>query len=318
MVKAEKAPRVTLARRAWWSVALSCIAMGCTTNDPASRLGLPAATPMPAWAHELAGPLPTTTARMLRLDRTQREHNPLGVEFAARLRLEAATALHCAPVVTAATHDLRRATGSAAGEPVAPAAEAAAIAFARRLSLEGHAITDAEFATLLGHFGPERTTAIVHTVAWTNFLCRIVHGLGSADALPVVHGLPEADVAVDATRVPERRPWADVEAAAVAVPSMPVDWRTADHAQVCTLQRRQTERALRMPLPEDARLEGLAGRAAQMAKKVAWSRVGYGYQRAQTAQWFACLYAFYEESRIDPVFENSTFWVVTRTNDCFY
>ena len=30
------------------------------------------------------------------------------------------------------------------------------------------------------------------------------------------------------------------------------------------------------------------------------------------------LSAFYEEAKIDRVFTNSVFWVVTRTNDCFY
>ena len=34
--------------------------------------------------------------------------------------------------------------------------------------------------------------------------------------------------------------------------------------------------------------------------------------------WFAALYAFYDEARVDRVFTNSVFWVVTRTNDCFY
>ena len=43
-----------------------------------------------------------------------------------------------------------------------------------------------------------------------------------------------------------------------------------------------------------------------------------GYQPVMTRAWFACLGAFYEEAKVDRVFTNSMFWVITRTNDCFY
>jgi hypothetical protein len=43
-----------------------------------------------------------------------------------------------------------------------------------------------------------------------------------------------------------------------------------------------------------------------------------GYQPEMTRAWFAVLYAFYDEAKPDRVFTNSVFWVVTRTNDCFY
>ena len=56
--------------------------------------------------------------------------------------------------------------------------EQVALDFAKRLTEEGHAITDAEFADLLKHFGPEKTTAIVHTIAYANFQNRILLGAG--------------------------------------------------------------------------------------------------------------------------------------------
>lgn len=285
------------------------VAMGCTTNDAAARLGLPARTALPGWAAELAGPLPETTARLLRLDRTQRERNPLGARLSALLRREAANELRCEPVVAAATADLARVAAESSPN------DEIALAFARQLTRAGHAITDAEFASVLAAFGAERTTAIVHTVAYANFLCRIVHGLGGTDAVPIVAALPEAQAAVDPAKVPPRRA---PDATTVAASEAPATWRRVTDEQLDAAQQRQQHRTPRIPPPDDTRLTGLTGRAQQMAAKVAWSRVGYGYQPELTTQWFQCLYAFYEESRIDPVFENTMFWVVTRTNDCFY
>ena len=54
------------------------------------------------------------------------------------------------------------------------------------------------------------------------------------------------------------------------------------------------------------------------AKRILWNTVSSGYQPEMTRAWFACLYAYYEEAKVDRVFTNSVFWVVTRTNDCFY
>lgn len=295
------------------AVALLALAMSCSTNDAATRIGVPMGTPLPAWASVLAGPLPATTARMLRLDRTQRVGNPLGAHLAARLRLEVAATLGCEPVAAAAAEDLRAAP---AGRHATPTV-ALAVAFARRLTREGHAITDAEFAALLDAFGPEATTAVVHTIAYANFLCRIVAGLGVTGAMPVVAVGTDEDAPTNPAIVPPRRRPTEVPTADVLAP-FALPWSDSDHARVCSLRDRQIERAPRIPMPGNERLEGLTGRAEQMAARVAWSRVGYGYQRELTRQWFACLYSFYEESRIDPVFENAMFWVVTRTNDCFY
>ena len=249
---------------------------------------------------------------MLRLDRTHRERSPLGARLSALLRLDVANTLRCDPVAAAAASDLHH-TGAAPGDATV-VGEELAIAFAQRLTNEGHAIIDTEFADVLAQFGPEQTTAIVHTVAYANFLCRIVHGFGATDAMPIVASLPETQGTVDSAKVPPRRAPGAVGGANDA----PVAWRRATDGELNEAQQRQQQRPLRIPLPNDARLAGLTGRAQQMAAKVAWSRVGYGYQPELTALWFQCLYAFYEESRIDPVFENAMFWVVTRTNDCFY
>lgn len=51
---------------------------------------------------------------------------------------------------------------------------------------------------------------------------------------------------------------------------------------------------------------------------IRWSRVCYGFQPELTDAWFACAAAFRQEAKLDRVFEQSIFWVVTRSLQCFY
>ena len=43
-----------------------------------------------------------------------------------------------------------------------------------------------------------------------------------------------------------------------------------------------------------------------------------GYQPELAAAWSACTRAFGQEAKQDRVFEESLFWIVTRTIHCFY
>ena len=49
-----------------------------------------------------------------------------------------------------------------------------------------------------------------------------------------------------------------------------------------------------------------------------WGLVGQTYQPELATAWSSCTQAFGEEADQDPVFEQSMFWVVTRTKGCFY
>ncbi|QDU19334.1 Iodothyronine deiodinase [Urbifossiella limnaea] len=269
--------------------------------------------PLPGWAAQLAGPMPKTTAKMLELDYLHRADNPLGNVLAARVRLACAAALGSKYGVATATGDLAR-----MGVTAEPGADAPAVAFARKLSLEGHAITDAEFAAVLKQYGPERTTALVHTVAYCNFHNRIVCGLGTEPRAD-----PPLPVAVDpallaAPSSPARPPWDDVKAAAHAGPRISPAWSKGGADALGSALAAQKARTLRIPLPGKERFEGLTGREKMQAETILWNTVSSGYQPGMTRAWFACLGAFYEESKVDRVFTNTMFWVVTRTNDCFY
>jgi alkylhydroperoxidase family enzyme len=278
--------------------------------------------PLPEWATVLAGPLPKTTAKMLELDYLHRDKNPLGAVLAARIRGVVATTLGSAYGDQAALADLRRAGLSDKELFVGvnfSAAELAAFAFAKQLTEEGHAITDKEFAELLKHYGPEKVTAIVHTVAYANFHNRILLALGVKGESPVV---PPVAAKFDAekwkTTAPARPSWDDVKTTTAEGPRIRVEWSEHDFDELNSTLEKQKQRPLRIPLPDKSKFADFVGREKQQAETIAWMTVSSGYQLEMTRAWFACLAAFYEEASMDRVFSNSMFWVVTRTNDCFY
>jgi alkylhydroperoxidase family enzyme len=65
----------------------------------------------------------------------------------------------------------------------APPAEAAALAFARKLTIDPQAMTDGDVESLLPHFTPQQVAEIVHHVGMAAFLDRLTEaaGLGWAD-----------------------------------------------------------------------------------------------------------------------------------------
>ena len=235
--------------------------------------------PLPPWARVLVGPMPKSTARMLELDRLYRARNPLGPEVAGVLQWTVADALSSKFGEATAEADLRRppvppGTVAALTNPAALAPDVGtAAAFARKLTLAGHSITDAEFAGLLKLFGPEKVTAIVHTVAYANFHNRVVLGLG-ADGDPV----PPPDVRFDPEKLTKvvsqpRPPWDDLKAVAADGLSVRVKWSKADADDLNKTLDRQKERTLRVPLPDAARLAALPPRERDAAGRILWNAV---------------------------------------------
>jgi hypothetical protein len=101
-------------------------------------------------------------------------------------------------------------------------------------------------------------------------------------------------------------------------PAVRVEWGKQGFDDLNAALEKQKDRKLRIPLPDPAVFEKLPLRERDSALKIRWNTVSAGYQPDMTRAWFACLYAFYDEAKVDRVFTNSVFWVVTRTNDCFY
>jgi alkylhydroperoxidase family enzyme len=272
---------------------------------------------LPEWARVMAGPLPKTTAKLLELDYFHRAKNSLNPVLAAGLRLAVAETLGSEYGKAEAKADLDRARLKADMYTDLQGG-AVAIRFAKKLTLEGHAITDEEFEELLKHFGPKRTTAIIHTVAYANFHNRLLLGLGVKGESPVAEPVGAAFDITAKVSVPERPPWDDLKSVKGNGLSIRVEWSQKEFEQLNTTLEKQKERKFRIPLPDKSDYEKLTPREKESAEKIKWNTISMGYQPEMTRAWFAPLYAFYDEAKPDRVFTNSMFWVVTRTNDCFY
>jgi alkylhydroperoxidase family enzyme len=285
--------------------------------------------PLPAWARVLVEPLPKTTGLMLELDHLHRAKNPIGQVLAGKLRWAAADEIGCDYARKYAEADLRRAGLSdddlkqlaGDGENLRED-DRLALDFARKLTSAAYQVTDDDVAELLKRFGPEVVVGMVHTLAHANFQNRIFLALG----VKVEPGgpLPPLDVPLDAAKrteiaAPERPAWEELQK--VETPSKAVarpDWGERSFAAIEQALEKQKERAPRIPLPGAERLAKVPPEAREQAAKIVWTHVSMGYQPLLTKAWFDCMGTFRQESKMDRVFNNSVFWVITRSNECFY
>lgn len=297
-------------------------------DDQAWKL-LPRVEPrLPVWARILIEPLPKTTALMLKLDHLHRTSNPLGPLLYGKLRWVAADATGCIYIKHYAEADLQRAGASPADlKSLAgdwkslPPSERAALEFARKLSKAASTVTDEEVAALTKYYGPEKVVAIVHTLAHANFQDRIF--LALRIEVEKNGPYPPLDLTFDKDRqaklsVPVRPDWKDVGAVNSVDRTKGPEWlgQGFDRVQKALLQ--QKARTARIPLPPLESLDKLPAEARQRTSRIAWSRVSMGYQPGLTQAWFECMNMFTQESKLDRVFANTLFWVITRSNECFY
>ena len=301
---------------------LVLLAGGCSSVDarfPALESGdawarMPRETPpLPLWARTLVDSLPGTTALQVDLDYLHRKRNPLGAVLAARIRRAVAEQNGCAYAMESADFDLAQAKPPA--EPPTEA-EQRAIDFARRLTVDGAAITDEEVAALVDALGLDDTVAVVHTTAFANFQNRIYLALGLASEpggpAPPREVLPAADAAFTVPARVEPKQVAPGKAGALP----PWDERTA--AELRDLLEQQKGRESRIPMPDEVRRARLSRPERARKPRVSWGRVSMGYQPVLTTAWFRTMAAFDREAKLDQAFNSTLFWVITRTVDCFY
>ncbi len=293
-------------------------------SDEAAWACLPArvrgaVAPLPLWARTLARTLPRTTAAMLELDFAHRAGSPLNPKLRGLIRWTAAQAVHSEYGKAYALADLRAAhvgedeVRVLTGDPDSlPDETRQVLAFVHRLSTAAVTLTDEEVAHLVSRHGEKQVVAIVFCVAYCNFLDRLTLALG----LSVESGgpLPPLEVrfekrwlAIDP--IPPARARFHPEASAHSLDAEGLkdpNWNTAELTGIrCNVIARKAQRS-RIALPAT---DPTANR---------WGLVGQTYQPALLVAWSACTQAFAEEADQDPVFEQSLFWVVTRTKQCFY
>jgi alkylhydroperoxidase family enzyme len=285
---------------------------------------------LPSWARALAGAMPYTTAATLELDRTYRTSDALDPKLAGSIRFTVARTLRSEYGMAYAESDLRRAGMDQDGidqlkgdGSALPASERAALAFAARMTTAGYTTTDDEVAALVKSFGEAKVVAIVLQIAFANFLDRMALALG----LAVEPGGPVPPLDVRFARPGE----SGIPAASrPAVPSNPEehratasdpDWKLFDFGQLQEKLEAQRDRKPRVSIPtwdefRAALPEGLYPRSKPL--RIRWSLLVSGRQPKLGPAWIKCLRIFEEEAKQDRVFEESLFWVVTRSLRCFY
>ena len=285
------------------------------------------AAPLPLWARTLAPSLPRTTAAMLELDYAHRAGSPLDPKLRGQIRWAAAQAIHSDYGKAYALADLRAAqvgedeirllTGDSDS---LPDETRQMLAFVRKLSTAAVTLTDEEVAHLVSRHGEKQVVAIVFCVAYCNFLDRLTLALnlsvepgGPLPPLevrferrwPAIDPIPSDSARLHIDSLLSLRP-IDFLRPLSAEGLRDPDWNTAELTGIrCNLTARKARQS-RIALPAT---DPTANR---------WGLVGQTYQPAMAVAWSACTQAFAEEADQDPVFEQSLFWVVTRTKQCFY
>ncbi len=287
---------------------------------------------LPHWARALAATLPRSTAAMLQLDFLYRTSDAFDPKLRAKMRWVAARANRCGYGEEYARADLLRAGGTvpdleqlAAGLKDVPPAERAALAFARKMTLAASTVTDAEVQALIDNFGEPGVVAMVEQLAYANFQDRLVTALG----LPVEAGGPLLPLDVqfapppaDQKPQPAERPPLP-ETTPVDAPQKIADpeWTALTFAELQGRMEAQRARTSRVSIP---RWEDFSAALdpklfpPDRPTRIKWSLVVVGHQPRLGAAWINCLRTFAREANQDRIFEETLFWVVTRSLECFY
>jgi alkylhydroperoxidase family enzyme len=283
---------------------------------------------LPSWARATASALPRTTAAMLDLDRLHRTKSPLGPVLRAKMRWIAADANHCDYSRATAEGDLRHA-GVSETEIADlkmgrwPTGDRNALSFASQMTVDASLVTDEQVAKLRASYGDETLVAMVLLLAAANFQDQLILALG----LPAEEGgpLPPLDAKFDPKAekpaVPSRENPADRRGPAEPAKVDDPAWREFDFEALQKGLRDQKAYAGRIRVPT---LDEVMARWPDGFPKpknpirIRWSLVCMGYQPELAAAWSACTRAFGEEAKQDRIFEESLFWIVTRTIHCFY
>lgn len=297
--------------------------------------------PLPTWARMLAHALPNTTAAMIDFDRIHRLESPLEPKLRARLRWQIANANRCEYTKRAALLDLKNVGGTAAelaaleaGDDSTfkslPEKEQRALEFVKQLTIKGADLTDDQFAAVLNNHGEKNTVAIVLLTAGANWQDRLFLALG----VPQEPNGPMAALTVKFNRPtdPEELPQAPERVLPKSTPkedwtpneAFGSDWGAKPLTELRGNMDKQKARPPRIRIPSNdeylaatAKIPSRPGQPRRVPK-IVWSVVCSGYQPELAAAWGGNTSSFRTDAKQDRVFEESLFWIVTRSIDCFY
>lgn len=295
----------------------------------------PASSPsLPIWARAFAGASPRTTAVMLEQDYVFRTSEAFDPKLRAKMRWVAARANRCEYSQAYAVADLRR-LGVSDAEIVRlresfaelPERERAALAFARQMTRDASQVTDEEFAKLVEQFDEPTVVAMVLQMAFANFQDRLLLTLN----VPVE---PDGPLPPLLVRFEPLKPGEKIEPAPRPAATPPAeikrevqkvvtdtDWKAQAFEQLQSQLQSQRERQPRVGVPKwlDVHSRLPAGMyPADPPVRIKWSLVVLGYHPPLGTAWLQGLRTFSREAKQDRVLEESMFWVITRSLQCFY
>jgi alkylhydroperoxidase family enzyme len=289
--------------------------------------------PLPSWARALAGPMPRTTAALLRLDLAHRTSNPLDPQLRAQMRWVAAHANHCAYAEAVAIADAWRAglddesinSLRNGDHSHRSPSDRAALEFARKMTVDSAGVTDGEFAALVQAFGEQKTAAMVLAMAYANFQDRLLLCLGS----PLESGGPLAPL--DVVFVPEAVETKMLKPPVTQASPLPKptgsdliedgpEWASLSYEQLQEKLEGQKRKPTRLRVPKWDEVERGLPVGFMRPSRIVWNQVCLGYQPELACAWETLMRTNAAEMRgkTDRVFGISLFWIVTRTIDCPY
>jgi alkylhydroperoxidase family enzyme len=288
---------------------------------------------LPSWAKALAGPMPRTTAALLRLDFVHRTCSPLDARLRAQMRFVAAHANHCAYAESYAAFDAIRAGlnesqldalrrgDSSQGSP----AEKRALEFAKKMTVNSSVVTDAEFSALVTAYGERQTAAMVLLLAYSNFQDRLLLCLDS----PLEAGGPRPPVdVVFAPEAVETKMVRPMPSPASALPNPTgkdvveddPEWAAVGFDDLQALLENQRKKPTRLSIPKWADVERGLPSGFMRPSRIVWNQICLGYVPELATAWETLMRTNMAEMRtkVDRIFGISLFWVITRTIKCPY
>jgi alkylhydroperoxidase family enzyme len=285
---------------------------------------------LPVWARAVGMHLPRTAAAMLQVDMAHRTKSPLDPVLRGKMRWAVARANRCAYSEQYALADLKRAGLDAAacetltGEPASwPAADREPLEFARLLTVAAPTIPDELFERLRVRYGEKQVAAMVLLAAYGNFQDRIVLGLNLS--LETGGPLPPVDVtfAEGAFQIAPLYPPQVKTQSAVASGETVVhpdqEWSQISYEDLQSRLEMQRDRKPRLDIPawEDVR-KNLPPAMGARPTRIIWNLVCSGYVPELAVPWSISTRTMWAETKPDRIFEESLFWIQTRSIGCNY
>ena len=300
----------------------------CWNRMPKAESG--GGQPLPVWARAVAGQLPRTAAATLQLDLAHRKQSPLDPVLRAKIRWVVARANHCEYSQAYALADLARVgldragLATLAGDPIRwPDQDREPLEFARLLTVAAPTISDEMFERLRTRFGDKQVASMVLLAAYGNFQDRIVLGLNlrmetSGPLAPLEIRFAEDAFQLAAIMPPQAKPQQLIESGETVVPG-DAEWSGVAYEELQSRLERQRDRKPRLPIPvwDDVK-KNLPPALAARPTRIVWNLVCSGYVPELAVPWGISTRTMWAETKPDRIFEESLFWIQTRSIGCNY